>query len=82
MRVVSEAAACELKAMASDYLVQIEARLAHSTHVAADHLTLADIVLFCFVEFGAQIGQTIPAEMRRLHRWRDAMRARPSAAPG
>lgn len=80
MRVVSEAAARELKTLAADYLAQMDVRLTQSTHVAGEHFTLADIVLFCFVEFGARVGQSMPPEMTALQRWRDAVRARPSAA--
>lgn len=80
MRVVSEAAARDLKTIASGYQAQLEARLTQSAYVAAEHFTLADIVLFCFVEFGAVVGQPLLPDMSRLYRWRDAVRARPSAS--
>ncbi len=78
--VVSESAALELKTIAASYLSHLEDRLGVSAFIAADHFTLADIVLFCFVEFGAAVGQPIPPQMTRLHLWRDAVRSRPSAA--
>ena len=43
-------------------------------------LTLADVLLYCFLAFGAGIGQTVPAECKNLTAWQERMAARPSAA--
>jgi glutathione S-transferase len=80
MPVVGETAARELKAIACAYQAQLEARLTQSANIAGEHFTLADIVLFCFVEFGARVAQPVLPEMTHLQRWRDAVRTRPSAA--
>jgi glutathione S-transferase len=80
MRVVGEEGAAELKAMAADGLAAIEANLDVSEWLVGDRFTLADIVLFAFVEFGAQVGQPLAASMTKLAGWRSRVAARASAA--
>jgi glutathione S-transferase len=36
--------------------------------------------LFCFLEFGAQVGQPLNPENKNVAAWFDRMKARPSAA--
>jgi glutathione S-transferase len=43
-------------------------------------LTLADILLFCFLDFGANVGQPINPEYRSIVAHHAMMKARPSAA--
>ncbi|OHB28884.1 MAG: glutathione S-transferase [Phenylobacterium sp. RIFCSPHIGHO2_01_FULL_69_31] len=50
--------------------------------VAADRLTIADIVAFTALDFGRMIKFRSPEELRNLARWADAMRARPAAKAG
>lgn len=47
--------------------------------IAADRLTIADIVAFTALDFGRMIKFRPPEELRNLARWADAMRARPAA---
>lgn len=68
------------KAYAQDGLDQADAMLAGKEYLAGDRFTLADILLFCFVEFGGMIGQNAPAELTNLHAWRERVASRPSAA--
>lgn len=79
MRVIRADAAGELKAMATDGLLAIEAEIGDQW-ITGDRFTLADITLFSFVEFGAMVGQPLTPEMPRLAAWRDRVAARPSAA--
>lgn len=80
LRVAREEAAADLKGMASDMLDMLERRLAGQDFVAGNGLRLADILLFCFVDFSEQVG--IPALEGRpaLAVWHGHMAARPSAA--
>jgi glutathione S-transferase len=48
-------------------------------YVCGDRFTLADILLFCFLAFGAQVGQPMPAEAKNLPAWFERVKARPSA---
>jgi glutathione S-transferase len=50
--------------------------------IAADRLTIADIVAFTALDFGRMIKFRPPEELRNLARWADAMRARPAAKAG
>jgi glutathione S-transferase len=50
--------------------------------IAADRLTIADIVAFTALDFGRMIKFRSPEELRNLARWADAMRARPAAKAG
>ncbi|RED17324.1 glutathione S-transferase family protein [Parasphingopyxis lamellibrachiae] len=68
------------KAYAQDGLKQADAMLAGREYLVGDRFTLADILLFCFVEFGSTVGQSAPAELANLHAWRARVAARPSAA--
>ena len=68
------------KAYAADGLRAADRTLADQPFVAGDRFTLADILLFCFVEFAAQVGQAPDPALGHLARWRERVAARPSAA--
>jgi len=79
MRCLPEAAA-GLKAKAQDGLAFLDGQLAGRTYVAGEAFSLADILLFCFLAFGAQVGQPLNPELKNVGRWYAAISARPSAA--
>jgi len=68
------------KAYARDGLERADAMLAHSPWLAGARFTLADILLFCFVDFGCFVGQPAPEHLTNLAHWRERVSARPSAA--
>lgn len=68
------------KATAREGLGRIDAALASRDFVCGNSFTLADILLFCFTDFGAQVGQPIPDGMSNLATWHARIAARPSAA--
>lgn len=57
----------------------VEARLQESPFMATDHLTLADITAFVFVDFARVIKLRIPESHTAMQKWYDAIKARPSA---
>ena len=57
------------------------ARAPSVAFVAGDRLTLADVLLFAFVDFGFQVGQPVAPECTNLLGWYERMKARPSANP-
>ncbi|UWR80739.1 glutathione S-transferase [Phaeobacter inhibens] len=57
----------------------LEARLQQNTFVALDHLTLADIAAFVFVDFARVIKMRIPEGSMATRAWHDRIAARPSA---
>lgn len=68
------------KAQARDGLAKLDATMADKEFLCGSHFTLADISLFCFVEFGGQVGQSLPDTMLNLKAWQARVAARPSAA--
>ena len=57
----------------------LDRRLGESEWLAADRLTIADIVAFIGIDFTRMIKLPIPEDLANLHRWADSMRARPAA---
>ena len=72
-------AADDLKATAREGLAWLEAQLGERRFIAGDAPTLADIVLYSFIEFGALVGQGLDAVHPRLGAWRARMASRDSA---
>jgi len=79
MRCLPEAAD-GLKAVAQDKITWLDGLMAGKTFVAGERLTLADILLFCFLDFGAGVGQPLNADNKNIAAWYERMKARPSAA--
>jgi glutathione S-transferase len=79
MRCLPEAAD-GLKAIAQDKLTWLDGLMAGKSFLAGDRLTLADILLFSFLDFAAGVGQPLNAENRNIAAWFERMKARPSAA--
>jgi len=77
-RCVPEAAP-GLKAMAKDGEEWLEAQF-KGPWVAGDRFTLADILLFSFIEFGGVVGQPLDPAYGKLNDWFGRVKARPSAA--
>lgn len=80
MIVPNEAAADDLKGMAFATLDMVDLQCAGRDHVAGDAVTLADILLFCFVEFSTIIGMAPLAGRSWLNGWRQRVASRPSAS--
>ena len=79
VRTIPEAAE-GLKATARDKLAWLDGLVAGRQWVVGDRFTLADILLYVFVEFGAQVGQPLDPANKNLAAWTDRVAARPSAA--
>jgi len=60
----------------------LDRRLADHEWLAADRLTIADIVAFIGLDFGRLIKLSPPPELTHLARWAEAMRSRPAAKAG
>ncbi len=73
-------AADGLKAMAANGLAWFDANLGEGAWLAGKDFTIADCLLFAFLEFGASVGQPIPAECTNVQAWYDRVAARPSAS--
>ena len=74
-------AANSLKAMAQNRLKWLDGQMGDGrTFVAGDKVSLADVLLYCFVDFGGQVGQPLNPEFQNLIAWFARMKARPSTA--
>jgi glutathione S-transferase len=72
-------AADDLKATACEGLAWLEDQLGDRPFMAGDAPTLADIVLYSFLEFGALVGQGLDTGHARLAAWHRRMAQRDSA---
>lgn len=79
MRCIPQAAD-DLKANARDKLAWLDGLMAGKQFVCGDRLTLADILLFAFLQFGATVKQPLDPANKNLTAWYERMAARPSAA--
>ena len=68
------------KAYARDGMAQIDGVLAGKDYLAGDRFSLADMLLFCWLDFGQVVGQPIPDAFANLNAWHARVSARPSAA--
>jgi glutathione S-transferase len=73
-------AADDLKKTAQERLTWLDGLIAGRSFVCGDRLTLADILLFCFLDFFAGIKQPINPDNRNIAAWYERMKARPSAS--
>jgi len=74
------AAGADLKAIAQEKLTWLDGLIAGRSFIAGERLTLADILLFAFVEFGASVRQPLNEANKNIVAWHGRMKARPSAA--
>lgn len=71
-------AADDLKTVAREKLSWLDGLITGRQWIAGDKFTLADILLFCFLEFGAQVGQPLDPDNKNLAAWKDRVKARAS----
>ncbi|HEX4742855.1 MAG TPA: glutathione S-transferase family protein [Caulobacteraceae bacterium] len=67
-----------LKTIAREKLEWLDDKIAGRQWIVGDRFTLADIMLFAFLEFGAQVGQPLDAKNANLAAWYERAKARPS----
>ena len=67
MRVLPEAAA-GLKAVAQDGITWLDGLLGDRPFVGGARISLADILLFAFLDFGASVGQPLDPDATRPSR--------------
>ena len=72
-------AAAGLKRIAQDRIEWLNGQLGGKTFICGDRLTLADILLYCFLAFGNAVGQPLNSNFTNVKSWFDRMAARPSA---
>lgn len=73
-------AADDLKAIAQEKITWLDGTMEGKEYVCGDRFSLADILLFCFLEFGTQVGQPLNTENSNIVAWYDRVGARDSAS--
>lgn len=73
-------AADDLKKLAQEKLAWLDGLMAGKAYVCGDRLTLADVLLFVFLDFGKTVGQPLNPDLKNIQAHYDRMKARPSAA--
>ncbi|HEY2033428.1 MAG TPA: glutathione S-transferase family protein [Rhizomicrobium sp.] len=72
-------AADGLKGVAQHYLKWLDGEMAGKEFVCGKRFTLADILLFCFLDFGTTVGQPLNPELKNVGTWYGHVKDRPSA---
>ena len=72
-------AAAGLKALAQEKIAWLDGLMAGKTYIAGERLTLADVMLYCFLTFGKTVGQPYDESLPNIHAWYERMHARDSA---
>jgi glutathione S-transferase len=79
MRLLPQAAA-DLKVLAQEKITWLDGLIGGRDFIAGDRCTLADILLFCTLDFGATVGQPLNRSNTNVAAWFDRMASRSSAA--
>ncbi|HIG23339.1 MAG TPA: glutathione S-transferase family protein [Henriciella marina] len=67
-----------LKAFTQDNIAFLDKQMAGRDYVAGDKFTLADVLLFCFLAFGEQVGQPLNRDFKNVAAWFDKVSKRES----
>jgi glutathione S-transferase len=73
-------AAADLKLLAQEKLTWLDGLIEGREWIVGDRFTLADILLFCFLDFGTQVGQPLNPENKNVSAWFERVKGRPSVA--
>ena len=73
-------AADDFKQIAQEKLAWLDGLIEGKDFICGDRFTLADILLFAFLEFGAQVGQPLDPKCGNVQAWYERVAARPSIA--
>jgi glutathione S-transferase len=78
MRCIPEAAPA-LKAIVQDKLKWLDNLLEGKQYIAGDRFTVADIILYCALDFGASVKQPLDPSLKNVNAWFKRVDSRPSA---
>ena len=72
-------AADDLKAIARENIEKLDGWLLGRDYLAGARFSLADIVLYCFLDFATGVGQPVDPALKQVAEWFERVGARPSA---
>ncbi|HUO90281.1 MAG TPA: glutathione S-transferase [Rhizomicrobium sp.] len=67
-----------LKKIAQDRIKWLDGQMAGKDFVCGKRFTLADVLLYCFLDFGGQVGQPLNPEFKNVGAWFARVKERPS----
>ncbi len=73
-------AADALKGIGQEKITWLDGQIEGKQFICGDRFSLADVMLFCFLEFAAQVGQPLNPDNKNIMAWYERVGARPSAA--
>lgn len=73
-------AADDLKTLGREKLEWLDGLMKSNEFIVGSRFTLADILLFAFLDFGRTVNQTFDPNLKWIPKWFDRVAARPSAA--
>ena len=73
-------AADGLKSIAQEKIAWLDGEMEGKDYICGNRFTLADVMLFCFLAFGATVGQAVSEENLNIISWYDRVKERSSAA--
>jgi len=78
MRILPEAAP-GLKAVVQDKLKWLDQQLEGKQYICGNRFTIADIILYCALDFGGSVGQKLDPSLKNVNAWFQRAGSRPSA---
>ena len=72
-------AADDLKTLAQERITWLDEQIKGKDFICGDRFSLADIMLYCFLQFGAKVGQPFDPENRNVTRLFHSVESRKSA---
>jgi glutathione S-transferase len=78
MRTIPQAAD-DLKTLAREGLEWLDGQIAKRDFIAGDQFSLADITLYCFLDFAPGVGQPLDPALKNVAGWLERVASRPSA---
>ena len=79
LRLIPEAAD-DLKILAQERISWLDTQLENKEFVCGDRFSLADIILYCFLNFGITVGQPLNEDNKNILRLYNKLNSRPSAS--
>ena len=79
MRTIPEAAE-GLKLIAQEKILWLDNLMEGKEYICGERFTLADVMLFCFLNFGTTVGQVINPDAKNILNWFEKVKKRPSAS--
>lgn len=69
-----------MKRIAAEKIAWLDGLMAGREFVCGDKITLADVLLYCFLAFGNTVGQPYAETNQNIHAWFERMSQRPSVS--